>query len=505
MGTSPTTPTVALVCRVLNHGRLMPTDVAALRVMAAQRRVSLDEVFDAVVQLVTEALHADRCTLYLVDHARQELVSRAMVQPEISEIRLRVGEGVAGWVAATGEVVNVPTRHEGFREAARRVDALTGYRTTALLAAPVRDERGGLLGVLQVLNPRDVPAFDADHERRLIKLAATVAELLSSSSLASQLHPKHRQPLDFHFNHIIGSSPAMLEVYRRVRVAARTEATVLITGETGTGKELVARALHDNSARREGPFVKVDCAALPEALVESELFGHARGAFTGAERDAAGRVEVGEGGTLFLDEVGELPLPLQSRLLRLLQDRTYQRLGETRVRRADVRFVAATHRDLARAVAEGRFREDLLYRLRVVPIPLPPLRDRGAADLDRLIDHLLHVASPPHAAERATLTTRARASLHAHPWPGNVRELQHVLEAAVVLSEGQVIDVDLLPLAPQREPSASFRTPLRPLEEVTGAYIAWAVEQCDGNRSEAARALEVSRNTVARKLDPGGG
>jgi Nif-specific regulatory protein len=287
----------------------------------------------------------------------------------------------------------------------------------------------------------------------------------------------------------------MRAVYDRTDRAARTEATVLVRGESGTGKELIARAIHDNSARRDKPFVKVDCAALPESLVENELFGHVRGAYTGADRAAEGKVHAAAGGTLFLDELGELPLGVQGKLLRLFQDRDFVRVGGTQPERADVRLVCATHRALEGAPG---FRQDLYYRIRVVEIVLPPLRERGHDDLDRLIDHLLFEAARRHGRPGLTLAPAARARLHAWGWPGNVRELENRIEASAVLAAGMEIQADELEL-PADAAREGF-VPTGTLAEVELAYIRHVLARCGGNQSEAARVLGIARNTLARRV-----
>jgi len=467
--------------------------IAELRARLVDRRVDLDALLRAVVDEATRRMGADRGTLYLVDHARGELVSRVAHLPEMAEIRLRVGEGVAGHVAATGAVVNAP--HMGEPKQVDRIDAITGYRTRSLLAAPVFGRGGGaVIGVVQLLN-KQAGAFDAPDERHLVALAAQLAELLDATSLRSQLHPASPHALAFRFNHIVGESPTMRAVYDRTDRAARTEATVLVRGESGTGKELIARAIHDNSARRDKPFVKVDCAALPESLVENELFGHVRGAYTGADRAAPGKVHAAAGGTLFLDELGELPLGVQGKLLRLFQDRDFVRVGGTQPEPADVRLVCATHRALEGAPG---FRQDLYYRIRVVEIVLPPLRERGHDDLDRLIDHLLFEAARRHGRPGLTLAPAARARLHGWRWPGNVRELENRIEAAAVLAAAAVIQADELEL-PVEEGRAGF-VPTGTLAEVERAYIQHVLDRCGGNQSEAARVLGIARNTLARRV-----
>ncbi|MEZ4317410.1 MAG: sigma 54-interacting transcriptional regulator [Myxococcota bacterium] len=464
----------------------------------ADRQVDLDAVLRRIVDETTRRLEADRGTLYLVDHATRELVSRVAHLPEIAEIRLRIGEGVAGWVADHAKPVRIARDEQDARHA-HRFDALTGYRTDSMLAVPMERD-GVLVGVLQLLNHRTGRFSEAD-EAALARIGEQVVRILDGTSLRSQLQPDNPRPLAFRFNHIVGESASMQAAYARVARAAPTNVTVLVRGETGTGKGLIARAVHHNSARRDGPLVKVDCAALPETLVENELFGHERGAYTGADRRSDGKVHAARGGTLFLDEIGELTLPVQGRLLRLLQEKTFLRVGGTEPEAADVRFVCATHVDLERRVQEGTFRRDLYYRLRVVEISMPPLRARGHGDLDRLIDHFLFEFTRRHERQ-VGLSSAARTALHSWPWPGNVRELEHCLESAVVLCPGPTIDIVHLPLGDDTLPEGTdgFTTGLRPLREVERDYVRWVLELHDGNRSAAAGALGIGRNTLLRKL-----
>jgi Nif-specific regulatory protein len=324
-----------------------------------------------------------------------------------------------------------------------------------------------------------------------------------------------RPPLAFRFNQIVGESDPMKRVYAVVEKAARTDATVLITGESGTGKELIARAVHQNSARKGQAFVKVDCTTLPEALMENELFGHEKGAFTGADRTVPGKLEAAHGGTLFIDEIGELPLKLQGKLLRALQDRELERVGGTKTISVDVRFVCATHRDLPRMVEEGTFREDLYYRIRVVPVPMPPLRERGRDDLVRLIEHFVDKFARRHNRGSVQLTEEATARLMAHTYPGNIRELEHIIESAVVLCDGETIHARDLSMPAK---ATSARTPSShtlpgvvivgdpnvPLSTLEHEHIRLVVQACQGNQSEAARKLGIGRNTLARKISGAG-
>jgi transcriptional regulator with GAF, ATPase, and Fis domain len=244
------------------------------------------------------------------------------------------------------------------------------------------------------------------------------------------------------FGDLVGQGTALRRIVNQIDVVAPTEASVLILGETGTGKELVAHEIHRRSARKDGPLVRVNCASIPRELFESEFFGHVRGSFTGAVKDRAGRFETAEGGTIFLDEVGEIPLDIQNKLLRILQEKRYERVGDDRTRRANVRIVAATNRDLKKAVAAGRFREDLFYRLHVFPIQVPPLRER-VDDIPLLAKHFVEISAKEMKCVKPRLTRAAVTQLQSYDWPGNVRELRNVIERAVILARGGALEFDL--------------------------------------------------------------
>jgi two-component system response regulator HydG len=301
---------------------------------------------------------------------------------------------------------------------------------------------------------------------------------------------------------IVGQSPAIRQVLALVGQVAPTSATVLIQGESGTGKELVARALHEGSPRRGRPFIRVNCAALPETLLESELFGYERGAFTGAAARKEGRFELADGGTLLLDEVGDLSALTQAKLLRVLQEGEFERLGGTKTLKVDVRIVAATNQDLARLVAERRFREDLFYRLNVITIGIPPLRER-AEDIPLLAQHFLRVHVARNHRELDGFTEAALAALRAYSWPGNVRELEHAVERAVILARGPLVDVSDLPAGvSQAEPTARVvPIPLgMPLEEVEQRLIEETLRLTKGNKELAAKFLGIASRTIYRKL-----
>ena len=314
-----------------------------------------------------------------------------------------------------------------------------------------------------------------------------------------------RERLDdkYRFENIIGRSTEMLEVFRLVEQVAPSQASCLVTGESGTGKELIAQALHQRSPRRDEPFVKVSCAALPETLLESELFGHERGSFTGAISRRSGRFEVAAGGTVFLDEIGDVPLGMQVKLLRFLQDRQFERIGGNVTLTVDVRVIAATHRDLPLMVREGQFREDFYYRLNVIEIPLPPLRSR-AQDIPLLVDFFVRKFATANAKEVDAVTDETLAALTGYGWPGNVRELEHAIERAVVLSRGNPLELSLFPALPPPAPAAEQAAgPLVPgatLEEIEREAILRTLESVGGSTSRAAAILKISPRTIQYKI-----
>ncbi len=301
------------------------------------------------------------------------------------------------------------------------------------------------------------------------------------------------------FEGLLGSSPAMQKVYRVANQVAAARATVLITGESGTGKGELAKAVHLKSPRAKGPFVSVHCASLAESLLESELFGHERGSFTGADRKRIGRFEQAHGGTLFLDEVGEIPLATQVKLLRVLQERTFERVGGNEPIQVDARLIAATNKDLAAEVREGRFREDLYYRLNVVHIDMPPLRVRDN-DVWMLANHFLRRFSADNHKRIDGFTDRARAKIIAHRWPGNVRELENAIERAVVLCETNKIDEEDLPIDVAPLPKGAVRIPGATMAEIERYAILSTLEACNGSTTRAAEMLDISVRTIQYRL-----
>ena len=493
--------------------------------------VELDDLLATFASRVSRALGAERTTLWLIDGATGDIRSRVATLPELPELRVPPGHGVVGHVAATGELVNIRDAASDPRWGGQQLAQQIGYRPTTMLTAPIV-RRGQVRGVLQVLDKHD-GSFSERDEEFIRVLAEQIGRALDYTTLRGD-DAQRGMVVRGRFNHVIGRSPAMAAVYEMIVRAAQTDATVLLHGETGTGKGLLARAIHVNSprgaasrgliddtgARREQPFVHVDCTTLPAALVESELFGHERGAYTGADQRVIGKVEAANGGTLFLDEIGELPLPLQGKLLRFVQERQFERIGGRETLTADVRLVAATNRDLAAMASAGNFRSDLYFRLRVVEIEIPPLRARGGDDISDLAEHFVQQFSRRYRKGPLRIADAARPLLTAYAWPGNVRELENTIERAVVLCQGPTIGVKDLGLRnPQAASDSMIGIPVvspaalaaappdgvtlpadLSLEEAERRYARAILDREGGNQSAAARALGISRNKLARLL-----
>ncbi|MCE5242637.1 MAG: sigma-54 dependent transcriptional regulator [Desulfobacteraceae bacterium] len=339
-----------------------------------------------------------------------------------------------------------------------------------------------------------------------IKRAQELKELKDENLiLRSQIQEQQR------FDKIIGQSPPMMELYRIIGRVARTDSTVLIMGESGTGKELIANSIHYNSARRQKPFIPINCGAIPEELLESELFGHEKGAFTGALRDRRGRFELAHQGTIFLDEIGEMSPKLQVKLLRFLQETKFQRIGGSRTIEVNVRIIAATNKNLERAVAENEFREDLYYRLNVIPIHVPPLREREG-DVSLLAHHFIKQHCQKKEILQKKFSTAAMQALEYYNWPGNVRELENVVERLVILTEDQEIQLLDLPERMRAQPQAKtcFETHLQigdqginlkdTLDELENRLIMEALEKAGGVKNKAAKLLGLNRTTLIEKM-----
>jgi transcriptional regulator with GAF, ATPase, and Fis domain len=455
-----------------------------------------------------------RCLHLAASAGNLEAHPQDLAPTDIAFGRLPLGVPKIGKIAATGQPLLQPalTANEDWVADA---DWFRSEGVTALAAHPLVF-RGDTLGVLAVFDRMTISESDfewmrvfADHAAVSIANANAFEEIAYLKERLEEENSYLREEVTAASGtgYLIGESTSLRKVLRQIELVAATDATVLITGESGTGKELVARAIHEGSPRRERPMVKANCAAVPEALFESEFFGHVKGAFTGAVRDKAGRFELADGGTLFLDEIGEIPLAMQAKLLRVLQEQEVERVGDTRSRKVNVRIIAATNRDLKSEIEAGRFREDLFYRLSVFPIENPPLRDRRE-DIPRLAGHFVRAAAKRLGRKPPKLTAGATRQLAAQDWPGNIRELQNAVERAVILAQSGPLIFDA-PAPRTPSPGTKAATPDVPLltraelKQRERESIATALAQTGGKvfGSEGAAALlGMKPTTLASRI-----
>lgn len=471
----------------------------------------IGRILDGAIQLFS----AEGGAIALVDEVQSAMVFVSVQgggKEVLQEFRLILGQGIIGWVAQTGRgvICNDAAQHPHFFG---EIDQRSGFHTRSILCAPLKSH-DQLFGAIEVINTRHPEGFtEADLEslHDLAELAVPAIQRTRSLATMRNANAAFQESILDRYHLVLGASAPMQEVVRLARTVAATNTTVLLLGESGTGKEVMARAIHQWSLRAESPFVAVNCTSLTAELLESELFGHERGAFTGAVAKKKGKFEVAEGGTIFLDEIGDLSAPLQAKLLRVLQEKEFQRVGGLDDIHANVRVLAATNRDLRQAIREGTFREDLFYRLNVVSLTLPALRDRKE-DIPQLITHFLNRYC--HEVKRAHLGIEGRAlmSLQHYAWPGNVRELQNAMERAVVLSPGPHITLADLPPEVQHDTPidlrASCHLPLTveslSLVESTIAFqisrIRQALTATGGNQHEAAKRLGLSPSNLSRLM-----
>jgi transcriptional regulator with GAF, ATPase, and Fis domain len=524
-------------------------DVARLRLLydlgcAFTARIELNDLLPFIIEKCREALAAEGVAVLLLDRARNEFYfpyvadTDSEVARRLSGHRFSATLGFAGLAVSSSKSLKIddvqrdPRHYPG-------TDQTTGLATRNLIATPLNSPQGPI-GVVEVVNNRGGPAFSEQDLHFLEALSGSIAIALDNARLyaeARQVEARLRTQVgvlrrdlasQLRFEEMVGTGPAMAEVFRLMETAAASSITVLIEGETGTGKELVARGIHRASARADGPFLALNCAAMPDALLESELFGHRRGAFTGAVRDQPGLFRAAAGGTVFLDEVGEMPASMQAKLLRVLEQGEVVPLGESVPSRVDVRVVSATNRQLRSDIQLGKFRGDLFYRLAVFPIKLPPLRERPE-DIPVLVQRFVKRAAERQQKVVSGYDECGLAALASYSWPGNVRELQNEVERAVALAPADgvlslqhistTIRDSVTPTESAEAPSnelpadigrqvcterielsnggATFRKARAVFE---ARFISESLSRCDGNISRAAKLMGLSRVQLQRKI-----
>jgi Nif-specific regulatory protein len=491
---------------------------------AFSSRLDLDELIPFVISECREALNATGASVLLLEPESNELYFPYVAEEDpdvaarLSKLRFPADRGIAGAVLRSGESVSVDDVQSDPRFYGG-IDRDTGLTTRTILCAPLIT-RQGTIGVIQVINRRDERPFSKQDLALLEALAGSIAVAIENARLYARVKANEellraqvgalRRDLARrdHFGEIIGTSATMADVFRLMESAAASPIAVLIEGETGTGKELVARGIHRASARGDGPFVAVNCAAVSETLLESELFGHRKGSFTGALQDQRGLFEAASGGTIFLDEIGEMPATMQAKLLRVVQEGEVVPVGDTRPRPVDVRVISATNRTLSEEVARQRFRQDLFYRIAAFPIAIPPLRERRE-DVPLLVDRILKIAAERHGKRIAGVDPEALALLVAFDWPGNVRELENELERSVALAkEGESIaplhlsaKLKAAPGAPAAAAPASM-APASPAPPVAPA--AAAATEVDGTTDLREARAEFEAGFIRRALERNG-
>ena len=480
----------------------------------------LNELVPIIVEKTKELLDAQGCSLILLDETGRELYfpwvspENSVVAERLRRLRMPADKGIAGTVLQTGQSLLVPDVKQDGRFYAT-IDEQTGGDTRSILCAPLRTPHG-MIGVIECINKQHGTFTEAELTF-LEGLAATIAVSVENARLYEALKRsearlrdevvllERERPLESRFRDIIGSAPAMENVFRLVESAIASPITVLLLGETGTGKEIIARAIHFNGSRKDKPFVAVNCGALAENLLESELFGYRKGAFTGATTDKRGLFEAADGGTIFLDEAGDTPPALQVKLLRVLERGEFIPMGDTQARTVDTRIISATHKPLQDEVRAGRFREDLYYRLNAFPIQLPSLRERRE-DIPLLVGHLLRRLTAKWGTREMTVTEAAMECLMRYAWPGNVRELEHELERAVTLAgtASALLPEFFSERVREAAGSVSRLSVAGSLRQARTAfekeYLARVLRAESGNVSRAARVLGVSRVTLQKKM-----
>ncbi len=460
----------------------------------------LGELLDALMDAVIEITNADKGFLILMDGDTLDVkVARNLKRENIADAVSQLSDAiVAKVVRSRRPVIISDAMHDAEFAGSRSVMAL---KLTSVICAPLLD-RGRLLGLIYVGNDSIVDLFQTETMRVLTVFSAQASLIVANALLLDELRVDNRKLVErleqFRFGEIVGTSPPMQQVFRKVEKIAPTDISVLITGETGTGKELIAREIHVRSPRTGKPFITINCGAIPENLLESELFGHVKGAFTGAVTNKQGKFQAADGGTLFLDEIGEMPLELQVKILRALQERVVVRVGDTRTENVDIRVLTATNRDLEKEIAGGRFREDLYYRLNVVNVHLPPLRDRGE-DVLVIARYLLSRYGREFDAKVKGFSPNATVAIRKYHWPGNIRELENRIKKAVVLSDSSVIGPDDLGLTGDVLPNILTLADAK--EKFQRDYINEILALNNGNRTKTARDLGVDPRTIFRHLE----
>lgn len=464
----------------------------------------LNIALEKILETVTQSTNSEAASIMLLNKQNQNLyfkITTGNVANSLRNLTVKMGDGIVGWVAKNRKSLIIPKAKEDFRHN-NSIDRKTGFITNSIIASPIEYQEE-ILGVLEIINPIKKTEFDQSDLVLLEALASQVAIAIRHCNNYLKINEENQNLKKLiNLEHkIIGQSTPIKEILRLVEKVSPFDVTVLITGESGTGKELIAEAIHNNSPRKNKPFVAINCTALPENLIESELFGHERGAFTGAIARRKGKFEIAEGGTLFLDEIGDMGGAVQAKLLRVLESSIYERVGAEKPIKANVRIVAATNKDLKKLVAEGTFREDLYYRLNEILIHIPPLKNRKS-DIPLLAKHFLNIFSKSFGKDVYSFTKQVDEIFIKYNWPGNIRELRNIVKSAVVLANSTEIVIEDLSdeLKNIHTDNNYVSENIVSLDDLERNHIIKVFKENNWQKSKTAKVLKISRPTLDTKI-----
>jgi Nif-specific regulatory protein len=467
--------------------------------------LDLDQLLELVIETATAMMKAKASSLLLLDQRSKKLYFKVATGEKGEEVRkyeLDPGQGIAGYVAEKGEPLLIPDVSKDPRWY-KKISESVGFQTRSIACVPMKVDRE-IIGVVEIIDKEDGSPIQAEDMKILTVFADLASRAISNAQKIEQVRRENRDLREEIGNRhqIIGESMRIKNVISDALKVANSKTSTLILGESGTGKELLARLIHQAGPRRDKPMIAINCAALPETLLEAELFGHEKGAFTGAINKKIGKFELADRGTLFLDEIGEMTPGMQAKLLRVLQEGLLYRVGGNTPISVDVRVISATNRDISKEIADGRFREDLYYRLNVVQIHMPPLREMKE-DMPRLAEHFLNIFKQERGLPNLTISEKAMEKMLEYDWPGNVRELNNALERAVVMGDGHEIVPEDLPIHSSKTsyPGMEIGLTLKEaVDEFKKGFITLNLSHTGGNRTKASEILDVQRTYLSRLI-----
>jgi Nif-specific regulatory protein len=467
--------------------------------------LDLDELLELIIDKATRMMQAKASSVLLLDQKTGKLyfkVATGEKKEEVRKYEINLGQGIAGFVAEKGEPILIPDVSKDPRWD-KRISESIGFQTRSIACVPMKVD-GEIIGVIEIIDKEDGSPIQNEDMKTLTVFAELASLAISNARKIDQVKRENREFKEELGNkyQIVGESDALQRVISDAFKVANSKTSTLILGESGTGKELLARLIHQAGPRKNKPMIVLNCAALPETLLESELFGHERGAFTGAMSRRIGKFELGDGGTLFMDEIGEMTSEMQAKLLRVLQEGLFYRVGGNMPISVDVRIISATNRDISQEVAEGRFREDLYYRLNVVQIHMPALREMKE-DILLLANHFLDIFKQEKGLQHLTISEKAMGKMLEYEWPGNVREVRNALERAVVMGNGQEILPEDLPIFGPKtsHPGMEVGLTLKEAEDsFKKEFITLNLQHSGGNRSKAAKIMGIQRTYLSRLI-----